>query len=77
MSFAIGSAFLLFYCIFGLIALAGTAFWIWMIIDCATNEPDTNNEKLMWILIIVLTHLVGAAIYFFARRPTRRRLVGR
>ena len=73
----ISSIFLLFYCIFGLIAIGGTIFWIWMIVDCATNEPDTNNEKLMWILIIVLTHLIGAAIYFFARRPTRKRLVGR
>lgn len=67
----------LFICCFGLILLLGTAFWIWMIVDCATNEPSGDNNKVVWILVIVLTHLVGAAIYFFVRRPERKRLVGR
>ena len=68
--------FLLFFCLFGLIALFGTIFWIWMIVDCATNEPPNTNDKLVWLLVIILTHLVGAAIYYFARRPERKRVVG-
>lgn len=71
----------LFFCIIGLLVIAigilGTIFWIWMIVDCATNEPQGDNNKIVWILIIVLTHFVGAAIYFFARRPERRRTLGR
>ena len=31
-----------------------TAFWIWMIVDCATREPDVGNDKLIWILVVVL-----------------------
>lgn len=69
--------FELFFCCFGLIALLGTAFWIWMIVDCATNEPAQSNDKIVWILVIVFTHFVGAAIYYFVRRPERRRITGR
>ncbi|HEX7735855.1 MAG TPA: PLD nuclease N-terminal domain-containing protein [Ktedonobacteraceae bacterium] len=64
-------------CLFGLIAIFGTVFWIWMIVDCARNEPDNSNDKIVWILVIVLTHLVGALIYFFVRRPTRKSTFGR
>ncbi|MDZ4178075.1 MAG: PLD nuclease N-terminal domain-containing protein [Coriobacteriia bacterium] len=61
--------------IFG-VAIAGTVFWVWMLVDCATNEPSTGNDKLMWVLIILFTHLVGAIIYYFVRRPQRRSLYG-
>lgn len=60
-----------------LVGLIGTVFWIWMIIDCATKERSEGNDKVIWILIILLTHLIGALIYFFARRPARIREVGR
>ena len=50
----------------------GTIFWVWMLVDCATKEPDEGNSKVVWTIIIVFTHLVGAAIYFFVRRPQRR-----
>jgi hypothetical protein len=45
--------------------------WIMMIIDCATKEPSEGNDKLIWILIIVLTHWIGALIYLIVRRPKR------
>lgn len=51
--------------------LAATVFWVWMIIECATKEPAEGNDKLVWILIIVFTHWIGAAIYYFVRRPER------
>ena len=55
----------------GSIALAFFAFWIWMLIDCAKNEPDEGNNKLIWILIIVFTQLIGALIYYFVQRAER------
>jgi Phospholipase_D-nuclease N-terminal len=51
------------------LALVGTVFWIRMIIECATRERDP--ERLVWIVIIVFTHFIGAAIYYFVRRPAR------
>ena len=69
--------FLLFSLAGVLVGLVGTVFWIWMIIDCATKERSEGNDKVIWILVILLTHLIGALIYFFARRPARIRDVGR
>ena len=60
-----------------LIALLLSAFWIWMLVDCATKEPGTGNDKIIWILVIVLTSWIGALIYYFVRRPERIRLYGK
>lgn len=72
----IESAFFLFTmlpCCFGLF---GTIFWVWMLIDCATKERAEGNDKIIWIIIILLTHLIGALLYFFVRRPQRKRDIG-
>ena len=53
------------------IGLFGSIFWIWMIIECATKEANDSNDKLVWTIIIVFTHFIGAAIYYFVRRPAR------
>lgn len=52
-----------------LVAVPGTVFWIWMIADCATK--DKGFDRLIWIIIIVFTNIIGAALYFFIRRPVR------
>lgn len=57
--------------------LAGGAFWVWMLVDCATKEPDSGSTKLVWILIIIFTGLVGAVVYYFARRSRRKSELGR
>ena len=62
---------------FGLFGLAMTAFWIWMIIEVATKEPAEEPNKIMWLLIVILVHGLGALIYFLARRPERIRKYGR
>jgi hypothetical protein len=67
---------LIVYALFLLGAAAAVAFWVWMIIDCATREPAEGNERLIWILIIVLAHWIGALIYYFVRRPKRIDLYG-
>ena len=62
---------------FVVLGIVGTVFWIWMLIDCATNEPSEGNEKIIWILVIVFTHWIGALIYLLARRPQRIQQQGR
>ena len=52
-------------------------FWIWMLVDCVTKEPAKGNDKLIWVLVIVLLNALGAAIYYFVRRPQRINEVGR
>src|ERR1043166_3822435 len=62
---------LLFALVVFSLGVLGTVFWIWMLVDCATKETSQGNDKLIWILIILFTHLLGAALYFFVRRPKR------
>ena len=53
--------------------IGGTIFWIFMIVECATKEDDTGNTKIVWIIILVFTHIIGAMLYCFVPRPERRR----
>ena len=53
------------------IAILAMVFWISMLIDCAIKEPREGNDKLVWVIIIVFTQLIGAGIYLFIRRPQR------
>jgi hypothetical protein len=62
--------------LFASIGLAGTVLWIWAIIDCAMNEPSDTNDKVIWILIILFTHWIGALIYILVRRPKRQQEIG-
>ncbi|MDI6784815.1 MAG: PLDc N-terminal domain-containing protein [bacterium] len=62
---------LLFFLFFGIIGILSTIFWIWMLIDCVTKETDEGNSRLIWVLVIVLTHLIGALIYCFVRKIKR------
>lgn len=59
------------------VVVFGTIFWIKMIVECATREPSEGNDRVVWTIIIVFTHVVGALIYYFVRRPERMAEVGR
>jgi hypothetical protein len=52
-------------------------FWILTIIDCAMNEPSEGNEKIVWIIVIIFGHVLGALIYRLLRRPERLRRYGK
>jgi hypothetical protein len=57
-----------FFAALGIFILGVLGLWIWMIIDCAKHpfpQPE-GNQRLIWILIIVLAGWVGALIYLFA-----------
>ena len=58
------------------VVLACFGFWLWMLIDCATNEPDTGNNKVVWIIIIVCAHIIGAVLYWIMRRDRRIAEIG-
>ena len=54
-----------------------SVLWIVALVDCLANEPSTGNEKLVWALVIVFTHFIGALLYFIVRRPVRMAQAGR
>ncbi len=51
--------------------LIGGAFWLWMIIDCVNHEKNDKDERVIWLLVILLASLPGALIYFFLRKIKR------
>lgn len=64
-----------------LLFLAAVGFWIYALVDCI-QVPDgvrlRAGDKLIWVLVIVLTGIFGPFLYFFFGRPERsERKLGR
>ncbi len=59
-----------------LIFIGFTIFWIWTVVDCATNE-ENGNEKIVWILIILFGSCFGSMVYYVVRRPRRLAELGK
>jgi hypothetical protein len=51
--------------------------WIWTLIDCIKNESIEGNERIVWVVVIAVTHWIGALIYLIVRRPQRKTILGR
>ena len=58
-------AFVFFFLMIFVISILSTVFWILMIIDVAKRKFKNDNDKILWILVIVLTGIIGALIYYF------------
>jgi hypothetical protein len=61
-------AIIAFFSIFTFIA-ATTALWIYMLIDCLGRKKF--EDKLAWVIVILMLHFVGALMYFFMTRKRR------
>ncbi len=65
--------------LFGLICCAALpglvllALWIWALVDCAMREFE-GNDKIIWILVILLANWIGALIYLFVGRSKGRKV---
>ena len=73
--FALTFMFLVILIILG-IAIFSFVFWLKMLIDATKrNFKNEENEKIVWILIIIFTGLIGALIYYFVvmRRNEKKR----
>jgi prolipoprotein diacylglyceryltransferase len=57
-----------------LIGIVFFAFWVWMLVDCAHNETVEDNQRTIWIIVIVITFVIGAGIYYITRKMPRDRL---
>ncbi len=47
-----------------LVLILTTIFWLWMLIDCLQNRRMQGVEKLVWVLVILFLHVLGAVLYF-------------
>lgn len=59
------SAFFFIWITFAVIFLLGFILWIWILVDCIKRDFKNENEKLLWILILIFAHWIGALIYYF------------
>lgn len=55
----------------GLVILLLTIFWVWMLVDCITNEALDGTERLIWALVIFFSHFLGSTLYFLLVRNKR------
>jgi len=62
----------LFVGAFGLLWIGGIVLWIFALVDCIRVQDDSmyrSGTKLIWIIVIVLTQVIGAIIYLVIGRP--------
>ncbi len=67
---AIGKAaigFGIFALVMGTVGIAATVFWIMMLVHAA-SKPIEN--KALWIVLMVITGIIGAIVYYFAVKRT-------
>ncbi|WP_082632221.1 PLDc N-terminal domain-containing protein [Algoriphagus resistens] len=55
---------------FGL-GIIGLAIYAFTIYDVITSDFANQNDKLIWIIIVVLVPLVGAVLWFLVGRGKR------
>jgi hypothetical protein len=48
--------------------VGGTVLWVVALVDVLKREFPGENEKLIWILVVILTGWIGALIYWFVGR---------
>ena len=65
---AIGA--LLFSLVFFAVGIAMFVFWLLALIDCIKRNFPDPNAKIIWILVIVFTGIIGALIYHFVGKKS-------
>ena len=53
-----------------LFMIAAMVLWIVALVDAVKREFKEPNEKIMWVLVIALTHWIGALIYMGIGKKT-------
>ena len=46
-----------------LLGVAGTALWIWALVDSGRRLGAGESAQLGWVIAIALTHVIGAVAY--------------
>ena len=58
--------------IFLILGIAAFVVWVWAIVDVVKVPDDSMfkaGNKLVWVLVIVITGVLGAIIYLVVGRP--------
>lgn len=63
--------YFLFMIALWLVMIAGVILWIVMLVDVVQRKTEdfpnkSENDRMVWILIVALTNWLGGIIYYFA-----------
>jgi hypothetical protein len=48
-----------------MLGIASMVFWIVEIVDVSRREFRDPNNKVIWLLVIIFLHFLGALLYYF------------
>jgi hypothetical protein len=68
--FIFGGGVLMFLLLMTLF-VAAFVFWIWMLVSAIQNKGLNGTEKVIWILVIIFLHFLGALLYLLLGHPKR------
>ena len=51
--------------LFVAIGIFSIVFWIVMLVDSVQRKFKKSDERIVWVIVIVLTGVIGALIYYF------------
>ena len=64
---------MLFMVVFIILAILLVILWVWTIVDAVRREFENTNERLVWLLLIVLLGIIPSIIYYFVvMRPDNK-----
>jgi Phospholipase_D-nuclease N-terminal len=54
-----------------LLGIAALVVWVWALIDAIGNPALDSTMRIVWVLVIVFTQIIGAIIYLAIGRSRR------
>lgn len=64
-SFVFVGGFILLYAAMFAFLIFAVIIWVIMLVDCIKRDFPKPDDKILWVLVIVLTGWIGAVIYYF------------
>jgi hypothetical protein len=50
------------------IGLVSTVIWVLALVDAIKNPRLTDNERIIWVIVILFTQCLGALLYYIVGR---------
>ena len=66
---AVAGTFLIGWVIFWIIfGGVGFVLWLWALIDCIKRDFPNPNDKILWLVLIILIAWIGPIVYLIVGR---------
>jgi peptidoglycan biosynthesis protein MviN/MurJ (putative lipid II flippase) len=62
--------------LWAVLAVAAVGIWLWALIDAIQNPALDSTMRIIWVLVILFTQIIGAIIYLAIGRSMGRRAPG-